>query len=131
MRPEVLEGDPEVGGVPAHDGVHHQRQAQGLTGLRLAGAAAHGAVVGEEQIPAQRVQALALVELAPEAPPVGLVGQIPHTKIVRISPPYSTRACASAERRPAACSLATTSDAVNFAAALTVTRRLINRARTR
>jgi hypothetical protein len=52
-----------IGGRPQHAGVGDQCEAELLDGP-VAEVAAHVALTGEEQVATQRVQALALVELA-------------------------------------------------------------------
>ena len=58
----------EIGRGPQHRGVGDQGEAQCLVDLVVEVAASDVALVGEEQVTAQRVQALALVELPPDSP---------------------------------------------------------------
>lgn len=69
-------GQAVVVGGPGDHGVGDQGQAPGLRGLGLQVPAADGALVGVEQATAQGVQALALVQLPGDAPPVGFVRQV-------------------------------------------------------
>lgn len=47
-----------------------------MRGLVLVATVADGALMGEAKVPAQGVPALALVELAGDLAPVGLVGEV-------------------------------------------------------
>ncbi len=64
------DGQPEVLGGPGDDRVGGQRQAPHLLGLLLVAAPPQRPFAGVGQLAAQRVQVLALVELAGDAPPV-------------------------------------------------------------
>lgn len=74
---EPLYGQAEVLGGPGADGVGCDGQTPRLLGLVLKVAAANGAFVGVEHVAAQRVDALALVELAGDLAAVVLPGPIP------------------------------------------------------
>jgi hypothetical protein len=73
---ELLDGQAEVLGGPGADGVGRDGQTPRLFSLVLKVAATDGAFVGVEHVAAQRVDALALVELAGDLAAVVLSGQI-------------------------------------------------------
>jgi hypothetical protein len=61
---QLVEDALDVDGVPSDDRITDDRQAQGLLGLLLGGALADVSLVGVEDRASERVQLLALVELA-------------------------------------------------------------------
>jgi hypothetical protein len=63
-RPHRLHGQALVISCPGHDGVGDQRESPCLLGLLFEVAGADGALVGVENVPFERVQRLAPVELA-------------------------------------------------------------------
>jgi len=63
-----VEGIREIGRCPEHCGVGDEGQAQRLVDLVVEMTSSDVSLVGEEQVAAQRVQAFALVQLAPNAP---------------------------------------------------------------
>ena len=65
FRAEGIERVGEIGGGPQYAGVGDQREAQGLVDLVVEVPPSNLTLMGEEQVAAQRVQALALVQLAP------------------------------------------------------------------
>ncbi|GEM_PF-1483318 len=69
-----IEGVAEICRRPQDRGVGDEGQAQGLIHLVVEVAATNMALVGEEQIAAQRVQALTLVQLPPYASAEFFVG---------------------------------------------------------
>lgn len=74
---ELPHGQAEILGGPGADGVGRDGQTPRLFGLVLKVASADGAFVGVEHVAAQRVDALALVELAGDLAAVVVPGQIP------------------------------------------------------
>ena len=66
---DVIEGIAHVHGVPEDHGVGDDGQAEGLLGLALVVAVPNVPLVGKEQLAAQGVQRLALIELAADPPP--------------------------------------------------------------
>jgi len=66
----------QVAGRPQHRGVRDQGEAQRLVDLVLEVATPDVALVGEEQVTAQRVQALPLIELATHSPAQFFVGDV-------------------------------------------------------
>ncbi len=63
-----VEGIREIGRCPEHRGVGDEGQAKGLVDLVVEMTSSDVSLVGEEQLAAQRVQALAFVELASDSP---------------------------------------------------------------
>jgi hypothetical protein len=91
VGPQRVEGAAHVGRGPQHRGVGDQGEAQCLVDLVVEVAAADMAVVGEEQVTAQRVQALALVQLPPDSAAEFLVSDV-SAKVDLTARPSSTRA---------------------------------------
>ncbi len=75
-RAHRVDRESVVLGCPGHHGVGDQGQAPRLLGLGFEVAGADGALMGVEQVPLQRVQRLALVELPGDLAPVRRVGQV-------------------------------------------------------
>ena len=76
--------------VPDHDGVVQGGKAGEGVDLILEGAAAHGALLAEEQEARQHVRALSFVQLLPDVPPVaGIVEEAEHEH--RFSDPADLR----------------------------------------
>ena len=74
------EGVAEVSRGPQHRGVGDEGETQRLVDLVVEVMAPDVALVSEEQVAVQCVQALALVELAPDAAAEFLVGDVPRTR---------------------------------------------------
>ena len=91
---ELIDGHAEVLRGPGGDRVGGDGQAPGLLGLGLQVPAAYGAFVGVEHVPAQRVHALALVELAGDLAAVVLPGQVAGGVDGTTQRPYSLSAAA-------------------------------------
>ena len=88
-RAELGEGGVEVTGVPQHDGVEDEDEAEGaeLVLLAFPVTLAELAALAVEDLASEGVTGFGAVELGEDAPPVGLV--TPVTVQVRRTPPVS------------------------------------------
>lgn len=77
LAPLGIDGQAEVFGHPCDDRVGHKREAPCLLGLLLGVAFGDLPKTGVVNVPSQRVQAFAFVELAADLALIARVGQIP------------------------------------------------------
>lgn len=79
LRAELRDDFADPQRVPDHDGVMQNGEAGECVDLILEGAAAHGALLAEEQESRQHVRALSFVQLLPDVPPIaGVVEEAEH-----------------------------------------------------
>ena len=76
IPPQMLNRLPHIYGVPHDHGVRDQVQARGLIELIVGMALANLCFVGDEQIPAQGMQGLALVQLPIDLPSELLAAEV-------------------------------------------------------